>query len=201
MPQKNIRLNSNTRKEIIADKFKEYFEYYGFKKTNVSEVAKELKISKKTIYKEFSSKEKIYYYLVKRGANFYKNKMENTLKKITKRNPLDQDRPLNSKESIEELIKMIFSVTKKWLKDPKNNPFEFKYKYRISQLAFQNAYEGLFRMIISNGIDSSEYREQSVDLALRFLYGIMKESFDILHTNHEMNIEEETIRVILNILK
>ena len=49
--------NASDTRERIADVFKKHFTYFGFKKTSVDEVAKELKISKKTIYQFFSSKE------------------------------------------------------------------------------------------------------------------------------------------------
>ena len=63
-------------KDQIADSFQKRFNYFGLKKTSVDEVAKELHISKKTIYQNFSTKEEVFYYVVSRVARQYRVSME-----------------------------------------------------------------------------------------------------------------------------
>ncbi|MGD9101586.1 MAG: TetR/AcrR family transcriptional regulator, partial [Anaerolineae bacterium] len=65
----------DAKKEQIADAFQKHFNHFGYKKTSVGDIARELKISKKTIYQHFSTKEEIFYYVVSRIARQYRDRM------------------------------------------------------------------------------------------------------------------------------
>jgi len=94
------------QKEEIADSFQKHFEYYGYKKTSVDDIAKELKISKKTIYQHFSTKEEIFYYIVSKVAQQYMNRMAADLKELP-----------SAKAQLDQLVRMIFTESRKWLKE------------------------------------------------------------------------------------
>jgi len=176
------------RREVIADNFQKYFNHFGFKKTSVDEVARELEISKKTIYQHFSSKEEIFYYIVSRIARRYRNKMERKLEELA-----------TYREKIERLIQMIFSESRKWLK--KNDAFEFRYKYEIAELAFQDTYAELITEIVQKGTEQGEFSVPQVDLTVRFIRGIIAESMNLLSANPELKVEEETIEAIFKLLQ
>lgn len=55
-------------KDEIAERFWRHVEHYGFAKTSVEEVARELGISKTTIYQHFSSKDDILQYVIRTVA-------------------------------------------------------------------------------------------------------------------------------------
>jgi AcrR family transcriptional regulator len=176
-----------TQKEEIADSFKRHFEHYGYKKTSVDEIARELKISKKTIYQHFNSKEEIFYYIVSRIARQYMNRMAADLSGLpTQMGKLDQ------------LVGMIFSESRKWLKG--NDAFEFRYKYDIAGLAFQDAYNDLLAELIRGGVEAGEFREGPVDLTVRFINGIISESMKLLTVNPELEVEEEVVAAIERLL-
>jgi len=178
----------DSRKTEIAEAFKRRFEHFGFKKTTVDDVAKDLKMSKKTIYSYFSTKEEIFYHIVYQVAVRLRDQMARQLEKYS-----------TNREKLEELIRMIFSQTRQWMKEG-NDAFEFKYKYRISELAFKDAYAELVQTIVNEGIANGEFSTTSSDMMLLFIQGIVKESMDKVTSEPEMPVEDEAILAILKLL-
>jgi AcrR family transcriptional regulator len=178
----------DTQKEQIADTFQQHFNHFGYKKTSVDEIAKALKISKKTIYQHFSSKEEVFYYVVYRIAGQYRNRMEKKLDKF----PAYPDK-------LAELIRLIFAEARKWLKQ-KNDPFEFKYKFEIAELAFGDAYEELIKKVIQEGVDQGEFKPIQVDMTTRFIQGMISESMKLLSTNPDLDVEAETAEAALKLV-
>jgi len=175
--------------EQIADSFEKHFNHHGFKKTSVDEVAKDLKMSKKTIYKVFSSKEKIYYFIVKRVAKKYCQDMTKKLK--------DEPTVL---AKFSNLINQIFIVSRKWIKAD-NDAFEFKYKYEISELAFQDAYSDLFSDLLEEGAKTGELMIDNVTITTNFIKGIISEAMKILHNTPDVEIEKEVIKSINKLIQ
>src|SRR4030042_7059996 len=101
MPVKTVE----HQKERIADAFLRHFSHFGFKKTSVDQVSHELKISKKTVYEYFDTKEKIFYFVVHRIAQDYCRKME-----------LELGKSHSVRARLSRLLRMIFSESKKWLR-------------------------------------------------------------------------------------
>ncbi len=177
----------NDQKEAIADQFQKHFTHFGYKKTAVDEIAKELQISKKTIYQHFSSKEDIFYYIVSRIARRYRNKMEKELAAHP-----------SHRAQFEHLIRMIFAESRQWLRE--NDAFEFKYKYEIAELAFQDTYESLITDLIKKGTEAGEFSTPQAELTGRFVRGIIAESQKLLASNPGLPVEENTIEAILKLL-
>lgn len=177
------------KKEQIAETFKKHFNHFGFKKTSVDEIAKELKTSKKTIYKFFSTKEKVFYYIISQVAVNLRNKME---KDLASNN--------TAEEKLKQLVDIIFNETKKWLKGG-NDAFEFKYKYDIAQLAFKEAYNELIEKIIIKGIDQGEFKNDNVAMAIVFINGIFSESIRLVTSDPSLNVEDDVFNAIIKIIK
>jgi AcrR family transcriptional regulator len=176
------------QKEQIADTFQKHFSHFGYKKTSVDEIAQALKISKKTIYQHFSSKEEIFYYVVYRIAGQYRNKMAKKLEQWP-----------TYPEKLAELIRLIFAEARKWLKQ-KNDPFEFKYKYEIAELAFGDAYEELIKKVIREGVEQGEFTPVQVDITTRFIQGVIAESMKLLSADPNLNVEEEAVKAALRLV-
>jgi AcrR family transcriptional regulator len=176
------------RKEVIADEFQKHFSHFGFKKTSVDEIARALQVSKKTIYQHFSSKEEIFYYIVSRIARQYRAKMERELAAYP-----------THREKLEHLIRMVFAESRKWLKT--NDAFEFKYKYEIGELAFQDTYEELIVELVQGGLEAGEFSTPQADLAGRFIRGIIAESMKLLSSSPDLAVEEDTSRAALKLLE
>lgn len=176
------------KKQMIADAFQKHFQYYGFKKTTVDEIAKELHISKKTIYQYFTTKEKVFYFIMSRIARQYAKNMQ---------------QKLHEKNSVQKklmvLIEMIFKESRKWLK--KNDAFEFKYKYELAAMAFKDAYTLLIKELLVEGVKKGELPEMNVDLMVQFVQGILGQSLKLLSQNFQLDLELETYEAIIKILE
>jgi AcrR family transcriptional regulator len=177
----------DTQKEQIATSFQKHFEHFGYKKTSVDDIAKELKISKKTIYQHFSTKEEIFYYIVSKVARRYVNSMAGRLDDFT-----------SYREKLDKLVRMIFEESRPWLKE--NDAFEFKYKYDIAGLAFQEAYNDLLTDLVQRGIEAGEFRPGSVELKVRFINGVISESMKLLTANPDLIVEDEVVDAIDRLL-
>jgi AcrR family transcriptional regulator len=178
----------DAKKEQIADAFQKHFNHFGYKKTSVGDIARELKISKKTIYQHFSTKEEIFYYVVSRIARQYRDRMANKLADLT-----------TCQEKIGLLIHMIFAESRPWLKQ--NDAFEFKYKYDIAGLAFQDAYGELVKALLQEGVESGELDPLPVDVTVRFIQGVISESMKLLAANPELELEGETTQAVLKLVQ
>jgi AcrR family transcriptional regulator len=175
-------------KDQIADIFQKYFNHFGFKKTSVDDVARELHISKKTIYQYFSTKEEVFYYVISRIARQYRARMEAELDGIP-----------TYRGKVEHLVRMIFSESRKWVKE--NDAFEFKYKYEIAELAFQDTYAELIAELVQKGIEQGEFPPLPVETTARFIRGIISEGMELLMAHPERKAEEEVIAAVLKLLR
>jgi AcrR family transcriptional regulator len=178
----------SSRKDEIADGFARHFEHFGYKKTSVDEVASELKISKKTIYEHFSTKEEIFYYVVYRVGKQFRRRMEKDLAAC-----------VTYREKIERLVRLIFAQTCQWLKEG-NDAFEFKYKYNIAELAFKDAYGELVTELVEGGVEAGEFSGVSVAVTVRFIQGIIKEAMDIVVAEPDAPAEDEAVSAIMKLL-
>ena len=176
------------QKQQIAEVFQKHFNHYGFKKTSVDDIAQELKMSKKTIYKHFSSKEKIFYFIISKVAKKFSKSMEKKLEIYD-----------SSREKISNLINMIFTESRKWLKEG-NDAFEFKYKYDIAKMAFTDAYNELFTEIIEEGNRQNELSVKNATLTVRFINGIISESMKLLTANPDLEVETDVNESVQKLL-
>ena len=65
----------NATGQRIAETFERHVETHGYERTTLDEVARELKISKKTIYVHFTGKRDIYAHVVARQAQLMKTQL------------------------------------------------------------------------------------------------------------------------------
>jgi AcrR family transcriptional regulator len=176
------------QKQAIADTFQKHFQHFGFKKTSVDDISNELHISKKTIYQYFSTKEEIFYYVVSQIARQYLRRMESELAQFP-----------TQRKKLAQLIHMIFSEAKKWLKE--NDAFEFRYKYEIAELAFKDAYSELMKQLLQQGIEAGEFASAPVDLTVRMIQGMISESMRLVSANPDLAVEDHLTSAILKLVQ
>jgi AcrR family transcriptional regulator len=181
-------MDDSPQKQAIADTFQKHFQHFGFKKTSVDDISDELHISKKTIYQYFSTKEEIFYYVVHQIAHQYLKRMERELAQF----------PTN-REKLAQLIPMVFSEAKKWLKE--NDAFEFRYKYEIAELAFKDAYSELMKQLLQQGIETGEFASAPIDLTVRMMQGMISESMRLVSANPDLAVEEHLTSAILKLVQ
>lgn len=175
--------------EKIAECFEKHYNQFGFKKTSVDDISQDLRISKKTIYKYFSSKEQIFKFLVQKISLQFCDMIEPRLDLIP-----------SYKKKMEQLVFIIFQDIRNWLKESKDS-FEFRFKFELTQQAFKQAYHSLAKELYIKGIEKGEFSNTNVDLTIKFLDSILLESIKLIHANYELGIERDTARSILKLLK
>ncbi len=175
------------RREEIADVFEKHFEHFGFKKVTVDDIARDLKISKKTIYQHFNTKEEIFYFVVSRVARRYLTSMKHKLEDCA-----------SIREKIDRLIRMIFAETRKWLKQ--NDAFEFRYKFEIAELAFKDAFNELVAALLVEGVESGELADLNVTMTVRFINGVISESMRAVSADPGLPVEDETVEAVCKLL-
>ena len=104
-----------------------------------------------------------------------------------------------SEAKIDRLMRMIFDETRKWLKA--NDAFEFKYKYDIAKLAFQEAFNELLEKYVEQGIESKEFTVNNVQLTIRFFNGIISESMALVTANPELQVEDDVIASMMKLVR
>ena len=181
-------MSENPQKEQIADVFQRHFNHFGFKKTSVDDISNEMKISKKTIYQHFSTKEEIFYYVVSRIAQQYMRSMNQKLEQYT-----------TNQEKLSALVRMIFTEAKKWLKQ--NDAFEFRYKYEIGELAFKDAYSELLHELVRQGVESGEFAQSPSDFTTKLIQGMISESIRLVTANPDLDVEGELIEAINKLIR
>jgi AcrR family transcriptional regulator len=77
-------------KDEIAARFMELAFRYGYRRTAVEDVARELRISKKTVYEHFSSKDHLLRYALEMGARRQRARVESLLTETTALGRLQQ---------------------------------------------------------------------------------------------------------------
>jgi len=175
-------------KERIAGQFQQHFFHYGFKKTSVDEVAAELKISKKTIYTLFEGKQDIYTYVIQ---NLARQKVGEIKKQI-----MQYD---SGYDKIENLIVTAIQMRREKIKKF-GHPFKDVHEREMSFAIFSNAFYHVFKEVIENGMAKEEFQTCDIEITLRFIQGIMRESMVIMDEDMDIPVENAAKCAILKLL-
>jgi AcrR family transcriptional regulator len=159
--KRSISLDKS-RKLRILDAAKKKFEYYGFKKTTVDEIAEEAGISKRTIYETFSSKEKILSELVIAEALKSRKLVLSQLKAV--------------EDPFKKLLLFIELAANYFL----DNPFLGKVLNDEERLfspflsdeigVIESGLQQIFHDILQEGIDQGIFREMNINTASRCVF-------------------------------
>jgi AcrR family transcriptional regulator len=176
-------------KEKIAESFESHYSRFGYKKTSMENISKDLRISKKTIYKYFISKDQLYHFLVEKTACQFREMIEPRLVEVT-----------TYEKKMEQLVLFISQEIRIWLKENQDS-FDFRFKFELTQRGFQEAYHGMAKDLYLAGIGNGEFSDNNVDLTIKFLDSILLESMQLIQTNIDLGIEQDTARSIIKLLK
>lgn len=188
LPLKQSIMTENIQ-EKIAESFEKHYNQFGYKKTSVDDISQDLHISKKTIYKHFDSKEKIFDFLILKVAGQFCEMIEPKLKDVP-----------SFEQKMEQLVFIIFHDIRNWMKESQDS-FEFRFQFELTQKAFQEAYHTLAKKLFIAGIDNGEFSKSNIELTIKFLDSILLESIKLIHVNHDLGIEQDTARSIIKLLK
>ncbi len=170
------------RKKIINAAGK-VFSRYGFKRTSMDEIAREVNMGKSSIYYYFSGKEDIFKAVIMYEANLMRNELTKAIKSVE--SPVEKmERYINVRMSTFESLSNYYNA----IFDKDLDHFDFiekiKARYDPEELA-------ILRLIIYDGyrkgvfrVEGSEYTAMAVQTALKGLEVPLfwkKREVDVLH--------------------
>ena len=179
------------KKQEIADKFMEFFLRHGMVKTIVNDVAKELHMSKKTIYKYFKGgkQECLYFIFSKVGQQAYK-----TIEKDIMNLP-------TSWEKIKYIIIKIFEISIPYvLGNVADKEEDYIAENIIGGKAFKDVFQDLFIKILNEGIEKNEFSIINVKQAFNFIYGGLLECMVMIHDEQSTCSVDSILMMIKKIL-
>jgi len=174
-------------RESIADSFEKHLEQFGFRKTSVEDIAKDLRISKKTIYVHFESKDDIYKRVVERRAAADKQRIAAELSGRT-----------SYGAKIEGLIGIVFDFTRDWWR--RNRDSEFVQRYQVAEQAFLDAYTDLMREYVHAGVSGGEFTADDSEVTVRLLSGLILAGTRMLQEDVEADVEPAVVEAVERLL-
>lgn len=177
-------------KDEIAALFWRHVQHYGLAKTSVEEVARELGISKRTVYQHFSSKEDILLYVVEKAAAETRAGIERDYAEM----PTYWDR-------MERLVReLILQATRDWLDrfGETGARHQFEFGVRVNR----RAYDGLIREWIGGGAAAGEFHLVADDapLTARFIGALLVDATEQLRDDRDAPIDDAVVEAVHKLL-
>ena len=169
-------------KDEIALTFMGLAVRYGFRRTAVEDVARALRISKKTIYEYFPSKEALVEHALELGALQQRQRVESLLTEPT-------------------ALGRALQVTRIALADAREgfsqNPgVELVEPPQIQTRVNDRVYGPMVRDLLAQGVAAGEFEVADIDLTSRFVQAIGMEAVRQIHDDPESRPEEATVQAI-----
>jgi AcrR family transcriptional regulator len=177
-------------KDQIADTFFRHVEHYGLAKTSVEEVARELGISKRTIYQHFGSKEDILRYVVERGAAEARERIAAEYAEL----PSFWDR-------LEKLMReLVLRETRDWVERYARS--EFKHQFEFGVRIVRQAYDGLIAEWVAGGASAGEFHAVAGDPALtsRLIGAILMDATLQIREDPKARIDDAIVEAVHKLL-
>ena len=172
------------QKEQIAETFERYVGRLGYSKTTLDDVARELHISKKTIYVHFDGKREIYAFVVAKQA----------LQEQARLRGLVSGLP-DQRAKVEALLKFVIGSARAHIAE--TSEAEWLQEYEIAADAFRKANGDLLREVVSEGIASGEFAAGDADLVEKMVAAMLFEYVVIVNADSGYDRDEELVARVL----
>lgn len=183
-----MKNNTEKLKVRIAGNFEQHFLHFGFKKTTVDEVAAEMGMSKKTIYKHFNSKEDIYYFIVSRLAQGRKLLIEKKLIGID-----------SAMERLETMVRINLYEFRK-IMQTKDKAIQDRYQGDIASKAFREAFYEMLSDIVNEGVKKEEFSICEQAITIRYIQALISETVNTIREDIDSNADDILICTLKKIL-
>jgi AcrR family transcriptional regulator len=175
------------QKEEIAEAFERHVGRFGYAKTTLDEIARELHISKKTIYVYFDGKREIYGYIVERQAK----------REQTKLRAMVADLPTH-REKAEALLSFVIGSARAHIAE--TSEAEWLQEYEIAADAFAKANGDLLREVVEEGIASGEFSGGDAGLVERMVSAMVLEYVQLVNSQPEYDRDAELVERVLRFI-
>lgn len=144
----------------IVESFAKHYDAGGYRATSVEDIARDLRISKKTVYVHFESKESIFREMLRLRAEEERSRIAALL----------ADRE-TYRDRIGGLVGVVSAFARDWWE--RNRDTELVEWVEVGEKVFLEAYTELIREYVREGVAAGEFRVEDADIAARFVGGIM----------------------------
>jgi AcrR family transcriptional regulator len=170
-------------KDEIAERFWRHVEHYGFAKTSVGEVARELGVSKTTVYQHFSSKDDILHYVIQQAARQEADRIVREYAGL----PTYWAR-------IEKFIREdVLKQTRDWL--DRHQETEARHQFELGGRIARETYHSLMVRWVTEGTTAGEFRSIAGDpeLTARFMGAVALDATEQIREDRGRDIDDAVI--------
>lgn len=178
----------STTKQQIAQAFERRLAEAGYDRATLDDVARELRISKKTIYVHFEGKRDIYAYLVAGQAAREKMRLAAAVATL----PTYAAR-------VEALLKLVLGSARAHINETGRE--EWLREYEIAADAFRQANGELLRELIAAGMDAGEFEAGDVAFLERAIAAMVLDYLVVVNEDPAVDHDSELIERILKFLQ
>lgn len=170
----------NATAQRIADTFERHVESRGYDQTNLDEIARELRISKKTIYVHFDAKRDIYAQVVARQAQRMKLQFAASVAPL----PTYAAR-------VEAVVRSLLEVARGHIL--RTGEDEWLREYEIAADAFRQANGELLRELVQGGMDAGELGPGDASLVEKMIAAMLVEYLLLVNADPSYDRDEELL--------
>lgn len=174
-------------KERIADVFEKHVQRFGYAKTTLDEVARDLGISKKTLYVHFEGKGDIYGYIVARLAQDSRRQMAGALATL----PTYRDK-------VRALATLVIGQARAHVVE--TTEADWRQEYEVAVDAYREATGSLLRELVEGGAAAGEFTLRDGMLGERMLAAVLVEYALMLREDPALDRDEELIAAVCRFL-
>ncbi len=175
------------QKEQIAEAFERHVSRLGYAKTTLDDVARELHISKKTIYVHFDGKREIYSYIVERQAAAEQRKLRAMVAEL----PTHRARA-------EALLKFVIGSARAHIAE--TSEAEWLQEYEIAADSFAKANGDLLREIVEEGIEAGEFASGDPELVQAMCKAMLLEYVVMVNAAPDFDRDAELVERVLRFI-
>ncbi len=173
----------NALAQQIVDVFEHAVNGSGYDKTTLDQVARELKISKKTIYVHFDGKRDIYAHVVARQALQHKAQLAASVSALP-----------DHAARVEAVVRSVLDMGRTHVE--KTSEEEWLHEYEVAADAFRKATGDLLRELVQGGMDSGEFRAGDAVLVEKMVAAMIVEYLVLVNADPSYDRDAELTRRI-----
>lgn len=181
----------DSKKDAIADMFFAQFLKNGMVKTIINDVANEMHISKKTIYKYFKGgKEECLYYIYYKKAELLRQDVEKAIAQI-----------VSPSKKMACLLEMVYrEVIPHVLRNAAKTEMDYIIENQIVSNAYRDVFNSLFLEIVELGNKTQEFNVNNPQFTVSIIYAIISQSMIMIRNDPNIQIEHELMESIQKLL-
>lgn len=177
---------SATRRQI-AEVFRRRVDEVGYTKATLDDVARTMRISKKTIYVHFDGKRAIYAYLVERQAAEEKRRLTAVLSALP-----------TCRAKVEAALRIVLDMGRRHVEQTERT--EWLAQYEVAGDAFRKANGDLLRELVQQGMDAGEFPPGDAVLVERMVTAMILEYILGVREDLAYDRDEELLARILRFI-